>query len=238
MVAGCRAQAMEAGVAERARGTVDPDNFTLGSFIEMRTRYMVDTGRWHGDVASWKIDAAGARMPEFNQAFATGFAAARSGDLLTASKSLAAMNRLLPRLPAVFDHAGLSAVDPERRVPEIQKLELQAVILASEGRGAEAIAMAQKAADTERNLPYAFGPPYPEKPCFELLGELLLQLKRPQKAQAAFRQALLRTPRRTESLRGLLLASRSAGDRDAARQAESELRQILHSAESEAAETH
>lgn len=51
VVAGCRTEAAESGMAARARGTVDPDNASVGSFAAMRTRYMVDTLRWHGERA-------------------------------------------------------------------------------------------------------------------------------------------------------------------------------------------
>jgi tetratricopeptide (TPR) repeat protein len=216
VVAGCRAEAMEAGMAARARGTADPDTSSVGSFVEMRNRYLVDTGRWHGDVYGWSVDVGHALVPEFNQAFGTGFAAAESGDLPTARKSLAAMERILPQLPGVFDRAGWTAGDPERRVPEIQKLQLEAVILSAEGHGEQEVVMAQKATAAEKSLPYAFGPPYPEKPSYELLGELLLKQKRPKEARAAFRQALLRAPHRTQSTRGLQLASRAAGVQAAA----------------------
>ena len=95
----------------------------------------------------------------------------------------------------------------------------------------QAVALAQKAAAAEKSLPYAFGPPYPSKPSFELLGEILLREHRPQEAQRAFQQALLMTPRRTEALAGLLEASRALGDQVTAEQAQSELRKIRRAAD-------
>ena len=236
VVAGCRAQAEEAGMAARARGTVDPDNSIMGSYVVMRTRYMVDTGDWNGEISRWTIDTAGALVPGFNQAYGTGFAAAERGDSATARKSLAAMDAILPKLPALFDRTGMTPEDPERGVPGIERDQVEALILAAEGHGDQAVALARKAAAGERSLPYAFGPPYPEKPSFELLGEILLREHRAQEAQQAFQQALLLTPRRTESLLGLLQASRALGDQATAAEAQAELRKIRHAADHPQAE--
>ena len=112
--------------------------------------------------------------------------------------------------------AGTPPADPMRRVPQIQKLQLQAVILSAEGHGDEAIAMAQQAVATGEELPYAFGPPSPEKPSYELLGELLLKENRNAPARAAFEASLQRAPQRTESLLGLARAESAMGDKAAA----------------------
>ena len=53
VMAACRAEAEESGMAARARGTVDPDDSHLGSFAVMRSRYIVDTGAWNGEVVGW-----------------------------------------------------------------------------------------------------------------------------------------------------------------------------------------
>ena len=187
VVAACRDEAMQSGMAARARGTVDPDDSSVSSFVEMRARFLIDTGRWQGDVAGWTVDLGGALMPQFNDAFATGFAAAQSGDLPAARQSLAKLDELLPQLPAVFDRAGLPPGDPERHVPEIQKIELQAAILSAEGQADQAVATMQQAVSTGAELPYAFGPPSPEKPAYELLGELLLKEKKAPEARMLLR---------------------------------------------------
>jgi tetratricopeptide (TPR) repeat protein len=231
VVACCRAQAVEPGMAAQARGIVDPDNATVFSFVVMRTRYIVDTRRWKGEVSSWKVDTGGALMPEFDYAFGTGFAAAHLGDLPAARQSLATLDRLLPKLPAVFDHAGLSPNDLARRVPEIQKLQLQAVILSAENHGDQAVAMMQQAVTAGKNLPYAFGPPSPEKSSYELLGELLLKQNKASQARAAFEAALKRAPRRTESLLGLARAESAMGNKAAATESYRELLQIWKNAD-------
>lgn len=47
------------------------------------------------------------------------------------------------------------------------------------------------------------GPPAPEKPSYELLGELLLKQNRATDAKAAFESALLRAANRTRTLADL-----------------------------------
>lgn len=232
VLAGCRAEAMESGMAVRARGTVDPDDSSVSSFVEMRARYISDTGLWHSEVTGWNVDMGAARMPEFNYAFGTGLAAAMVDDPSAARQSLASLNRLLPELPHDFDHAGVSAGDPSRRVPEIQKLQLQALILSAEGHDDQAIAVMQHAVTMEKDLPYAFGPPSPEKPSYELLGELLLKNKKPLQAGEAFETSLKLAPRRAESLLGLARAESAAGDKASAAGSYRELLKIWTNADS------
>jgi tetratricopeptide (TPR) repeat protein len=231
VVAACRAEAAEPGVGMRAVGTVDPDDSTVGSFAVMRSSYIVDTGHWNGKVVGWDVDLGSALMPEFNYAFGSGFAAAQLADVPAAQKSLATLGRLLPQLPALFDRAGVSADDPSRRVPEIQKAQIEAVILSSEGHSDQAIATMQQAAAAGKDLPYAFGPPSPEKPSDELLGELLLKANKAPQAQEAFEASLQRAPRRTQSLLGLARAESAMGDKVAAAKSYNELLQIWKNAD-------
>ncbi len=233
VIAACRDEAMEPGMAALAVATVDPDAAKVPSFVEMRARYIVDTGRWRGQAAAWNVDMGGALIPEFNHAFGTGFAAAELGDLPAARQSLATLDRLLPQLPSVFDHAGLPAGDPARRVPEIQKMQIQALILSAEGHDEQAVAFMQQAVAEGNDLPYAFGPPYPEKPPDELLGELLLKEKKAPQARAAFQASLKRAPNRTQSLLGLARAESAMGDKTAATASYRELLQIWKNADTD-----
>jgi len=231
VVAGCRADAVEAVKAARARGEADPDNASVSSFVIMRSRYLVDTGRWNGEVAGWSVDLGGALMPQFNYAFGTGFSTAELGDVTAARSSLTRLGGLITQLPALFDHEGLPADDPDRRVPEIQKVQIEAVILSAEGHGDQAIALMQQAVANEKDLPYAFGPPSPEKPSDELLGELLLKANKAPQAREAFTTSLMRAPRRTASLLGLARAQGAMGDKPGAANSYTELLQIWKNAD-------
>lgn len=207
VAAGCRDEAVQAGMTARAKNLVDPDDAAQFSFVVMQTRFLIDTDQRSSDVASWKIEIGDNPMLQFAADYQEGLTAAGRGDLAAASKSLAAMEGLLPQLPEVFDKAGTPRDDPERNVPVIERDQVQAVILANEGKLDDAVAVARKAAEAETSLPYAFGPPDPVKPSYELLAELLLKQNHPREAAEACKQALLRAPNRTQSLTLLQRAS-------------------------------
>ncbi|HEU5458413.1 MAG TPA: hypothetical protein VFU68_07325, partial [Terracidiphilus sp.] len=208
---GCRTQAEQAAHTAAANLSIDPDGSAIGSAVRMQVRYLVDTADWNSPESRWTLDTQIAPMPRYDQAFGIGFAAAQRGDLTTARQSLAEMDALLPTLPALFDKVGVAPNDPSRNGPQIQRDEIQAVILTRQGQAEQALALARKAADLEQSLPYAFGPPYPEKPAIELLGELLLDQNQPQLAVAAFQQDLLRNPNRMQALDALKRAQSAAG---------------------------
>jgi tetratricopeptide (TPR) repeat protein len=231
VVAACREAAMQPGMAARARDVVDPDDAIVSSFVEMRARYLVDTARWQDEVTAWQVDMGGALVSEINDTFATGFAAAERGDLPAAKTALATLLELVPKAPAVFDRAGTPPADPVRRVPQIQELQLQAVIQSAEGHADQALVTAQQAVDAGEELPYAFGPPTPEKPSCELLGELLLKENKSIPARAAFQASLERAPQRTESLLGLERAQSATGDKAAAAQTDRQLLEIWKNAD-------
>jgi predicted Zn-dependent protease len=108
---------------------------------------------------------------------------------------------------------------------------MEAVILSAEGHGDQAIVTMQQAVATERDLPYAFGPPSPEKPFDELLGELLLKANKAVQAREAFGASLKRAPRRVESLLGLARAESAMGDKAVAANSYFELLQIWKNAD-------
>ena len=231
VVAACRDAAMQPGMAARARDVVDPDDAVVSSYVEMRARYLVDTGRWQDPVIGWQVDMGDALVSEINDAFATGFAAAERGDLPAARTALATLLELVPKSPGAFDRAGTPPTDPARRVPQIQELQLQAALQSAEGHADQALVTAQRAVDAGQELPYAFGPPTPEKPSYELLGELLLRQKQYVAARAAFQSSLERAPQRTESLLGLERAETAAGDKASAEQIDRRLLAIWKSAD-------
>lgn len=76
-----------------------------------------------------------------------------------------------------------------------------------------------------------FGPPDVVKPSHELLGEVLLELKRPSEAQKEFVRALELAPGRARSLLGLGRAALAAGDSAVARKALGDLKRNWHSAD-------
>ena len=121
------------------------------------------------------------------------------------------------------------AGDP--RVPQVMAQQLEAAILFSEGRREEALVLARQAAVVEADLPFEFGPPVPVKPANELVGEMLMDLRRPKEAIEAFELSLKRTPRRALSLLGLARAAMASKDIATAQRAYGELRLIWKNAD-------
>lgn len=227
----CREQAERNPPPPDSPEKLDPDNSAVGSFAQMRARYLLDAEDWSGKVARETVETGGAVSPKFEETFATAYAAARRKDVLAASRSLAELEEIARRLDPLFDKAGLARDHWERNVPGIQIDQLRALLVAAGGKPEDAVSLLRKAVSEEDRLPFAFGPPVVDKPSAELLGETLLGLDRPVEAKTAFEAALARAPKRTASLLGLLRAARAAGDKETAARAESDLRKICHAAD-------
>ena len=119
----------------------------------------------------------------------------------------------------------------DKRAAQVMAQQLEAVLLFSEGRREEALVLARQAAVVEESLSFEFGPPVPVKPAHELVGEMLMDLRRPREAIAAFETSLKRNPRRALSLLGLGRASMAVKDMPRAMGAYGELRQVWKKAD-------
>jgi tetratricopeptide (TPR) repeat protein len=124
-----------------------------------------------------------------------------------------------------------SAGGGDKRVAAIMAQQLEAVLLFVEGRRDEGIVLARQAAAVEDTLSFEFGPPVPVKPGHELVGDLLMDVRRPAEAVTEYEAALQRTPRRTLSLLGLYRAATASRDTERAQKAAAELRKIWHRAD-------
>ena len=141
--------------------------------------------------------------------------------------------------PLVDSHADHTAGQPatgmpsagDKRAAQVMAQQLEAVLLFSEGRREEALVLARQAAVVEESLSFEFGPPVPVKPAHELVGEMLMDLRRPKEAIPAFEASLKRNPGRALSLLGLGRASLAIKDMSRAMAAYGELRQVWKKAD-------
>lgn len=206
---GCRdAAKAEAGARAGHGNLLDPDNTLRASYVQMRTRYIVDSEEWDSDVLEWDLPMGEAWGDRLTYAFGTGFAAARRGDLEaagTALKNLVEARRGLEALLRTREDSG----GQYGARASILEQQLRAVILAEEGHAEDAITLVREAVEAEESLPFIFGPPFVDKPSHELLGELLLALGRADEAREAFETALSRTPERATAQSGLARATAS-----------------------------
>ncbi len=190
----------------------DGSRGNAGYFANMRARFIIDTQRW-AEADRWTADLSGFVGPQANHDFTTGFAAIEQGDVGRAREMAKRLNEA-------------SESDNAPTFVGILALELDALLALAEGRQDEAVAMLERAAFLEENMPFEFGPPAVIKPSHELLGEVLLELERHEDALGAFERALERSPRRTASLIGLAHAATGAGESETAAEARAELQEI------------
>jgi len=201
----CRAQAAGVnGLVLRApeEDPLDPDNIPAGSYIQMWSRYLVDTGAWTDDLANEDFalgDLTGARL---TRAYVHGLGAASRHDIGRLNAALGEVRALRRQLP------GESRAARYVNRGGVIDAQLAALQMVEDARADEAVAMLKKAAADEDAMPVEFGPPFVDKPTYELLGDILLMLNRPGDAAASYRAALERAPQRAWATRSLADATR------------------------------
>jgi len=222
---GCRKSAERTDPSSGA-AELDPDNSAFGSFAEMRTRYLIDTDDWNGDIAKLKFPDNGGAPERITFDFGTGYAAVYRKDLPAARTALQDLQDARGSLSRWMKNDASFT----QRVAILDG-ELQAMIAAADGNLAEAVNSVRALAPSESALPFEFGPPFVDLPTYELLGDLLLTAGNAAQARDAFQAALQRTPERTTCLSGLARAETGSGDAEAGRQTDAHLHQIWHAAD-------
>jgi len=207
-IAACRASVESQTAMDHPGMSMDPDASLIGSFANMRLRYLVDTGDWAGEVASWTLPknaGAGARLD---------FAFARAmGEIMQGHRDAA--RQALTELEVIGGQVieiKTKSADPDpsyRARPEILLMEVRALLAEQEGDFAGAERLMLQAVSLEDKLPIAFGPPTIDKPGHELLGEFLLRRGRKDEAHAEFEKAVARTPGRRLAAQGFDGTARS-----------------------------
>jgi tetratricopeptide (TPR) repeat protein len=193
------------------------------SFLDMRSRYLLDTREWDGGAVELPVDVADSPRAALTDAYIRGFAAARLGDAEETRRWLGRYREFRPAVEATMAAEGMTEEAYVRR-PHILELHLQGLLEEVQGNRLGAIAHFADAARIEESLPHAFGPPVIEKPSHELLGEALLGEDSPTTAAEAFAIAVARAPGRVPALRGLVRAADAAGDEELAAWGRAELR--------------
>ncbi|HBB98165.1 MAG TPA: hypothetical protein DC054_22500 [Blastocatellia bacterium] len=193
-VASCGAS-LESQAMDHPGMSMDPDASLIGSFANMRLRYLLDSGDWTGEMAGLvlpKTAGAGARL---DFAFAKAMGEIMQGHHDAARLALAELEAVSHEVADIETKRGAS--DPSYRVrPEIFLLEARALLAEQDGDFTGAERLMLQAVSLEDKLPIAFGPPTIDKPSHEILGEFLLRRGRKDEAHAEFEKAVARTPGR------------------------------------------
>jgi tetratricopeptide (TPR) repeat protein len=207
---------------------LDPDNIPAGSYIQMWSRYLIDTGEFGDPLAREDIQLGALAGARVTRAFVRALAAAAANDASGLDAASAEMRDARQALDTTA--AARPGADRVLARADVLGQELEALVLRNRGRLPDAIDLLRRAASGETAMPIEFGPPFVDKPAFELLGDMLLAADRTEDAISAYEAALVRSPKRTASLLGLARAAAKAGSPKAAA-AFADLRQIWHGAE-------
>ena len=197
---------------ELAAGTKHPR--LSGVLALTRAREILETEEWK--VEPVDADARAETL------FANGVSAARTGDVATAGRMLALLEKKLPARSEGgggphADHGGAPPAaggNPDAgKSDRIMHLELAALVAEARGDAGKAIELLEEAVRVEESMRPPNGAADPVKPSHELLGEVLLRAGRAADAAEMFDTCLLRMPNRARSLHGAAVAHAAAGDR-------------------------
>jgi hypothetical protein len=156
--------------------------------------------------------------------FARAIGAARSGNV-------AAARRDVDRLTELRDSVKLTNDAYWTEQVEIQRRGATAWVRLAEGDSTGAVTLMREAADREDATEKAAVTPGPIKPARELLGDMLLQLKRPAEALAEYERTLKREPNRFRATYGAARAAAAAGQQQMASAYYATLLQIAQGAD-------
>ncbi len=198
----------------------DPTSRAKTYYGAMYARYLLDSGDSEGIVEFAAPNDADIASPHYH--FARAFEAATAGDLDTARERAKLVQAV---------KGGNPEVTLDESVVAVLSKELDGMIAFKEGKSDEAIARFTEAADASKALPIRYGPPQVTKPAHEMLGECLMAAGKSAEAVDAFEYQLEQTPLRAQSLRGLAIAARDAGDDAKEADAYRRLAAIWHSAD-------
>jgi hypothetical protein len=197
-------------VADSASLTVNPAIF-IGPYAlaAMPARYAVERRAWT-EAAALPLRPTKFAFPEAITHYARGLAFVHLRDLAAAQQESAQLSQLRDALAERKDSYWSSQV-------EVQRLSVDAWIALARGMQDEALKSMRAAADLEDSMEKHIVTPGAVVPARELLGDMLLELKQPAGALAAFETSAKREPNRLHGLYGAALASAQAGDKVKAR---------------------
>jgi tetratricopeptide (TPR) repeat protein len=201
-----------AAAIERLLATpnLQPSAKTAFHLASTRARYALERRAWREAAGLIPrqpavVDWDKFPWPEAVSWFARGYGALRAGDRDEPARALARLAELEARA------TGAGETVFARQI-EVLRLDLDAWSKHVAGDDAQAVALLRQASEVEGATPKPPVTPAATLPAPELLGDLLLELRRPAEAADAYRLALRRFPRRFNGTLGLARALAAAGD--------------------------
>jgi hypothetical protein len=172
-------------------------------------RYALERGAW-AEAARLEPRATPLAYADAMTWFARALGSARSGDAAGARAAADELQKLAAKLSDAKETYWAEQVT-------IQQLGATAWLALAEGKSAVAVDTMRSAAEREDRTDKSAISPGPLAPARELLGDMLLQLKRPKEALVEYRKTMAREPNRFRALAGAAEAATQAGDPAAAR---------------------
>ena len=175
----------------------------------MPARYALERGAW-GEAAQLQPTPSKFPFTEAVTHFARALGAARSGDPAAAQKDV-------ERIAALRDE--LKAAKSEYWANEVEVMRLASLAWAAlaQKKSNDALALMRQAADIEDKSEKNIVTPGRLLPARELLGDMLMELKRPAEALKEYEASQQREPNRYRGLYGAGQAAEQSGNRDKAR---------------------
>jgi hypothetical protein len=205
---------------EDARKTLDEARSVTGvnparpagpyALAAMPARYALERGAWH---EAAQLDATPGKYP-FTEAmthFARALGAARSGDPAAAQKDAEQIAVLRDELKAAKSDYWANEV-------EVMRLASLAWIALARNKSGDALVLMRQAADMEDKSEKNIVTPVRLVPARELLGDMLLEMKRPAEALTEYEASQAREPNRYRGLYGAGMAASESGNTAKAKQ--------------------
>ncbi len=171
-------------------------------------RYALERRAW-AEAAGLVPTASPYPQTESITYFARGLGAAHLKDQAAASAAIDALEQARDKLIGMKEPYWANQV-------EIQRQEVVAWLAFAEGKPQDALAGMRSAAELEDKTEKSAVTPGPLAPARELLGELLLEMKRPPEALKEFEATMVKEPNRFQALYGAAEAAKLSGDREKA----------------------
>ena len=184
----------------------------------MPARYAVERDDWR---AAAKLEPSTSKYP-FTEAmthFARALGATRSGDSAAAQKDVERTAALRDELKAAKSEYWANEV-------EVMRLAALAWVALAQTKSNDALALMRQAADIEDKSEKNIVTPGRLLPARELLGDMLMELKRPAEALKEYEASQQREPNRYRGLYGAGHAAAQSGNRDKARHYFSKLLEV------------
>jgi hypothetical protein len=192
-------------VVEEAAQVTGANRFAgVYALAAIPARYAIERGDWR---QATKLQPIPSKYP-FADAltyFARALGAARSGDPASADNDVQQLAALRDALKAAKNAYWATEV-------EVSRLGAAAWVVWARGRHEEALSLMRSAADSEDKSEKHIVTPGRIVPARGLLGEMLLELKRPTEALKEFEASQMREPDRLRGLYGAAQAAAQTGD--------------------------